>query len=91
MTNSTVLCVRMRHMYDVFAETAVEGTYDVTDKKKHPPRRTDTQAISTTTTKNKKYVRFETECRVETTLSHSKDMTQLENLIHGYKMMNIRK
>ena len=31
------------------------------------------------------------ECRVETTLSHSKDMTQLENLIHGYKMMNIRK
>ena len=78
-------------MYDVFAETAVEGTYDVTDKKKHPPRRTDTQAISTTTTKNKKYVRFETECRVETTLSHSKDMTQLENLIHGYKMMNIRK
>ena len=52
-------------------------------------KKTDTQAISTTT-KNKKYVRFETECRVETTLSH-KDMTQLENLIHGYKMMNIRK
>ena len=85
MTNSTVLCVRMRHMYDVFAEPAVEGTYDVTDKKKQTPKQYQQQQ------KNKKYVRFETECRVETTLSHSKDMTQLENLIHGYKMMNIRK
>ena len=28
----------MRHMYDVFAETAVEGTYDVTDKKKQTPK-----------------------------------------------------
>ena len=79
-------------MYDVFAEPAVEGTYDVTNKKKaiHHDAQTPKQYQQQQRTRNNMFD-LKQECRVETTLSHSKDMTQLENLIHGYKMMNIRK
>ena len=72
-------------MYDVFAETAVEGTYDVTDKKKQTPKQYQQQQRTRNMFDLKQNVVWKQHYLIK------KGMTQLENLIHGYKMMNIRK
>ena len=58
-------------MYDVFAEPAVEGTYDVTNKKKaiHHDAQTPKQYQQQQRTRNNMFD-LKQECRVETTLSH---------------------